>query len=71
MSTSANPHTKEVNNVLVVVTRQFGGTHLGADRFKHINQVARSALELGGFLDTPALEGNNRKARAPASGKKR
>lgn len=24
---------------------------LGADRFKHINQAARSALELGGFLD--------------------
>lgn len=42
---------QEVNNVLVVVTRYFGGIHLGADRFKHINQAARSALELGGFLD--------------------
>lgn len=43
----------EVNNVLVVVTRYFGGIHLGPDRFKHINQAARNALELGGFLDTP------------------
>ncbi|KXN89499.1 Protein IMPACT [Leucoagaricus sp. SymC.cos] len=41
----------EVNNVLVVVTRYFGGIHLGPDRFKHINQAARNALDLGGFLD--------------------
>ncbi|GBE79825.1 Protein IMPACT homolog [Sparassis crispa] len=41
----------EVDNVLVVVTRYFGGIHLGPDRFKHINQAARNALELGGFLD--------------------
>ncbi|EJU06289.1 imprinted and ancient [Dacryopinax primogenitus] len=38
--------------VLVIVTRYFGGILLGADRFKHINQAARDALELGGFLDT-------------------
>ncbi|EDR12227.1 uncharacterized protein LACBIDRAFT_311401 [Laccaria bicolor S238N-H82] len=44
----------DVNNVLVIVTRYFGGIHLGPDRFKHINQAARSALEGGGFLD--ALE---------------
>ncbi|KAI0787114.1 ribosomal protein S5 domain 2-type protein [Irpex lacteus] len=35
----------EVNNVLVVVTRYFGGIHLGP--------IARNALELGGFLDVP------------------
>lgn len=38
--------------MLVVVTRYFGGTLLGPDRFKLINQAARNALELGGFLDT-------------------
>ena len=43
----------EVPNVLVVVTRYFGGIHLGPDRFKHINQAARAALEVGGFLDGP------------------
>ncbi|KAF9534618.1 ribosomal protein S5 domain 2-type protein [Crepidotus variabilis] len=43
----------EVNDVLVVVTRYFGGIHIGPDRFKHINQAARNALDLGGFLDTP------------------
>ncbi|KAF8550499.1 ribosomal protein S5 domain 2-like protein [Imleria badia] len=41
----------EINNVLVVVTRWFGGIHLGPDRFKHINHAARNALEMGGFLD--------------------
>ncbi|RSH90273.1 eIF2 kinase Gcn2p negative regulator [Saitozyma podzolica] len=41
----------EVENVLVVVTRWFGGIHLGPDRFKHINQVGRDALEVGGFLE--------------------
>lgn len=41
----------EVNNVLVIVTRYFGGIHLGPDRFKHINQAARNALDLGGFLE--------------------
>lgn len=41
----------EVDNVLIVVTRYFGGILLGADRFKHINQAARNALDLGGFLE--------------------
>ena len=42
---------QNVENVLVVVTRYFGGIHLGPDRFKHINQAARNALELRGFLN--------------------
>ncbi|KAF7970265.1 hypothetical protein HWV62_24532 [Athelia sp. TMB] len=41
----------DLSNVLVVVTRYFGGIHLGPDRFKHINAAARGALEAGGFLD--------------------
>lgn len=44
--------------MLVVVTRYFGGIHLGPDRFKHINQAARNALELGGFLDEPEAKKN-------------
>ncbi|KAJ7084011.1 ribosomal protein S5 domain 2-type protein [Mycena belliarum] len=50
-------HILEVDNVLVVVTRYFGGIHLGPDRFKHINQAARNALELGGFLDAEPASG--------------
>ncbi|KAF8450218.1 UPF0029-domain-containing protein [Boletus edulis BED1] len=55
----------EINNVLVVVTRWFGGIHLGPDRFKHINHAARNALEMGGFLDQ--VEGS----KGGAKGRKR
>ena len=49
--------------MLVVVTRYFGGIHLGPDRFKHINQAARDALEAGGFLATtgPEKSGKSKK----------
>ncbi|KAJ1995750.1 hypothetical protein GGI25_000728 [Coemansia spiralis] len=46
----------EVENTMVVVTRWFGGTHLGPDRFKLINNAARQALETGGFLGDIATE---------------
>ena len=39
----------DVSNVLVVVTRWFGGVKLGPDRFRIINNVARDALICGGF----------------------
>lgn len=53
----AKMFAQEVNDVLVIVSRYWGGIHLGPDRFKHINQAARNALDLGGFLDAP--EGNS------------
>lgn len=44
-------HVKHVENVLVVVTRWYGGVMLGPDRFKIINRAAREALQLTGHLD--------------------
>lgn len=41
----------DVWNVMVVVTRWFGGTHLGPDRFKHINAATRDVLLKGGFYE--------------------
>ena len=41
-------------NVVVVVTRWFGGIHLGPDRFKHIVTVARDLLQQEGFLKKAA-----------------
>lgn len=38
-------------NVIVVVSRWFGGTHLGPDRFKHINSAARDAVITGKFVE--------------------
>ena len=40
----------DVSNVLVVVTRWYGGVKLGPDRFRVINNVAREALSSGGFV---------------------
>lgn len=34
-----------VENYLIVVSRWYGGIHLGPDRFKHINNCARSLLK--------------------------
>lgn len=38
----------EAKNVLVVVSRWYGGIHLGAARFKHINNAARQVLDKNG-----------------------
>ncbi|KAF5303983.1 hypothetical protein FQA39_LY01768 [Lamprigera yunnana] len=40
----------DVTNVLVVVSRWYGGIQLGPDRFRHINNAARQVLEQGGLL---------------------
>jgi hypothetical protein len=40
----------DVWNVIVVVTRWYGGVKLGPDRFRLINQAAREALVKGGFV---------------------
>ncbi|KAG8742343.1 succinate semialdehyde dehydrogenase NADP+ linked [Ceratobasidium sp. 414] len=53
----------DVDNVLVVVTRFFGGIHLGPDRFKWINQSARNALEQGGFLEQANTTATGRKGK--------
>ncbi|KAK7491412.1 hypothetical protein BaRGS_00017390 [Batillaria attramentaria] len=37
-------------NVVVVVSRWYGGIQLGPDRFKHINNCTRTVLEQHGYL---------------------
>lgn len=37
-------------NRIVIVTRWFGGVHLGPSRFKHINNAARIVLEEFKFI---------------------
>lgn len=39
-----------VVNVLVIVTRWYGGTPLGSARFRHISSAAVQTLKKGGFL---------------------
>lgn len=42
----------QARNVVVVVTRWYGGTLLGPDRFKHYNNCARDVMKMAGFVDT-------------------
>lgn len=41
----------DARNVVVIVSRWFGGILLHMDRFKHINNAARNMLELTGFIE--------------------
>lgn len=36
---------EELSNYLIVVTRWFGGTHLGGDRFRHVQTCVRYYLD--------------------------
>ena len=40
----------DARDVVVVVTRWFGGILLGADRFKHISNVAKELLQQEGYI---------------------
>jgi hypothetical protein len=51
----------DVWNVMVVVTRWYGGILLGPDRFRIINQAAREALVSGKFVQ--ATDGGKRKGK--------
>lgn len=42
--------TLGVSNVMVVVSRWYGGIQLGPDRFKHINNACREILEKNGYI---------------------
>ncbi|XP_054164884.1 protein IMPACT-B-like [Oppia nitens] len=48
----------EVKDVVVVVSRWYGGIQLGPDRFKHINNVARDLLLRCGYIDE-STDGNH------------
>ncbi|KAF3054006.1 eIF2 kinase Gcn2p negative regulator [Didymella keratinophila] len=53
----------DVWNVMVVVTRWYGGVHLGPDRFRLINTAAREALVLGGFAKDNKDEPSKKKGK--------
>ena len=53
----------DVWNVIVVVTRWYGGVRVGPDRFRLINTAAREALVQGGFAKDNKEEGNKKKGK--------
>uniref|UniRef100_A0A6I8NE94 Protein IMPACT n=1 Tax=Ornithorhynchus anatinus TaxID=9258 RepID=A0A6I8NE94_ORNAN len=54
-----------VRNVLVVVSRWYGGILLGPDRFKHINNCARNILVEQKYTDTPGPSASLCTSRTP------
>lgn len=53
----------DVWNVVVVVSRWYGGVHLGPDRFRLINAAARDALVKGGFT-SESMDSTKKKAKS-------
>jgi len=54
----------DIKNVMLVVSRWYGGIQLHGDRFKHISNAGREALQNGGFLpdqSSPVSKGNSKK----------
>jgi hypothetical protein len=60
----------DVWNVVVVVTRWYGGTKLGPDRFRIINSAARDALVKGGFVKGEEEKGHEKDKGGKKKGKK-
>lgn len=50
-------------NVMVVVTRWYGGIQLGPDRFRIINTVARDAFVKGGFYQEDSSHASKKKGK--------
>ncbi len=48
-------------NVVVVVSRWFGGVLLGPSRFTHINNAARQLLDEFGYVSTKQTKGSKKK----------
>ena len=62
--------TMQANNVIVVVSRWFGGVKLGPDRFRIINNTARAVLMERGFCVPPGGSGGGASSGAAAANKK-
>jgi hypothetical protein len=41
----------DVRNAIVIVSRWYGGIHLGSSRFKYFSSTARDALQQAGFIE--------------------
>lgn len=59
----------EVKDVVVMVTRWYGGILLGPDRFKHYNNSARDLLKAAGFIAAENKEGSDHSPAKPRNHK--
>ncbi len=54
----------DVKNIIVVVSRWYGGILLGPDRFKHINNCARELIVKASFTDSNETKRKTEKSKA-------
>ena len=54
-------HLMQADNVFVMVTRWYGGVHLGPDRFRHFNNAAQLLLSANGFQRSKSTSKGKRK----------
>ena len=59
----------EVKDVVVIVTRWYGGILLGPDRFKYYNNSARGLLKAAGFIAAENKEGSDQCSAKPRNHK--
>lgn len=53
-----------IKNIIIVVTRWYGGILLGPDRFKHYNNCARGLMKVAGLVEiSPDLKDSKSKSR--------
>eukprot|EP00064_Thunnus_orientalis_P005004 superscaffoldBa00000475_g5017 len=69
LSASEDGSILDVRNVMVVVSRWYGGILLGPDRFKHINNCARNILVEEGYTATDEATKPGGKTKKPKSKK--
>ncbi|KAI9000229.1 ribosomal protein S5 domain 2-type protein [Gaertneriomyces semiglobifer] len=60
----------DVRNVVVVVSRWYGGVKLGPDRFRLINNAARDALVLGGWVKNKDVDEERSKHKSKKKNKR-
>ncbi|KAJ3185263.1 eIF2 kinase Gcn2p negative regulator [Gaertneriomyces sp. JEL0708] len=60
----------DVRNVVVVVSRWYGGVKLGPDRFRLINNAARDALALGGWVKSKDVDDEKTKHKSKKKNKR-
>uniref|UniRef100_A0A7S4LDR0 RWD domain-containing protein n=2 Tax=Eutreptiella gymnastica TaxID=73025 RepID=A0A7S4LDR0_9EUGL len=53
----------DAKDVLIVVTRWYGGIHLGPDRFRHISTVAKELLQQQDYISQRGQDGGAGKAK--------
>lgn len=57
----------DTKNLAVIVTRWYGGIHLGPARFTHINNAARTLLDRCGYIQNTTSPGDSRKKKGKKS----